>query len=347
MGSPSESIPPNGINVNYQGPRLSKFLAETLSYILLLRKVIPAAFQAHVILSHHHPSRLAVLCAAIASTVSRTPLIVRADDILAGTPTSTKERIITRLFRICFQWSFKRARRILINGEELREPVRQMYRLKADVMGVSPNGVDTERFSPNRRSELIRRGLESRHIVVFSGAIYKWRGLGVLLEAAPYVKKVLPDVKFLILGDGPDLTSLAQMANSSGLATSVQFLGTVSPDVIPDYLASSDVGIGNLRATPVTFGTYPIKILEYMASGCVALTVKGGVSRRLIVHKQTGLVIDSSDPMELASMLVTALSNREVSEKIAQKARNLVERAYSWERVVEHLDAVIRSELRN
>jgi len=347
MALRSASTRPVGIAASYYGPRLSRFLAETVSYVFLLRKAIPAAFRAHVILSHHHPSRLAVFCAAVTSVVSHRPMVARADDIVAGKPRGARENIAGFVLRVCIKWSLKKAQLVLVNGDELVEVIQRMYRLSKDVVGVSRNGVDTERFSPKRRSEDLRAGIGSRHILVFSGALYANRGVDVLLNAVPLLRERVADLKVLILGDGPELTRLLHLARNLHIADTANFLGTVNPDLVPDYLASSDVGIGPLRASSVTVGTYPLKVLEYMASGCVVVSVKDALSRRLIVHSQTGLVTESSDPRELAETIQAALSDKETSRRVSDNARALVERSYSWDAVVTKLETILRSAVEN
>jgi glycosyltransferase involved in cell wall biosynthesis len=270
-------------------------------------------------------------------------MVVRADDIVAGRARSVKGKVASILLRVCIKWSLKRAKRVLVNGDELVEVIQRMYRLRKEVVGVSRNGVDTERFSPERRSEDLRAGIGSRHILVFSGVLYANRGVDVLLNAVVLLRKRTTDLKVLILGNGPELTRLLDLAATLRVKDSVHFLGTVNPDLVPDYLASSDVGIGPLRASSVTVGTYPLKVLEYMASGCVVVCVKDALSHNLIVHKRTGLIAESADPRELAKTIQAALSDKETFGRVSDNARSLAEKSYSWDTVVRKLETILRS----
>ena len=331
-GPPPE--PPAGLSIHYAGPRLWRFAGNTASYLFLLRKVIRATFEAHVVLAQYHHSNLSAFCAAIASTITRRPLIIRVDDLIVP-PVTGIQKIIVFVLKWTTQWSFRRARLVLVPRSELVEPVRATYTIKN--IEVCPNGVEGERFNARNRSGNLRRMIGSDHIVVFAGGVERLYALDVLLSAAAILRENLPDLKILILGDGPDLRRLVCLAESLGLRKSVEFLGAVDRDMVPKYLASADVGIGPLRASIDTLGAAPIKVLEYMASGCIVVTARGTVSGRLLADGRNGLITKPGDANDVARAVMRIFLDQRFATRMRRNARATVEEGYDWKTVVSEL----------
>jgi glycosyltransferase involved in cell wall biosynthesis len=337
-----------GLSVSYSGPRLSKLPADTLSFVFLAFNAFRTVQKAHVIIGQHHYYHIASFCAAVLSTVARRPLVIRVHDFGGGfrKPSNTSEFVFMSIMKWLTWLSFKRAEQVLVPGEELIDIVRGVYGSRTIPVRPSLNGVDTTYFNPRRRSDELRRRIGSRHIVVFSGSIdlgSDASGLDILVRATKLLRVNIPDLRVLILGDGPDLPYLVQLADSLRLHDSLQFLGWVSHELIPVYLASADVGVGPLRATAETIGSTPVKVVEYMASGCVVVVGRGGTSESLVVDGVNGIVVESVDAAGVAKGVMRAFFDEEVAERLRSKARETAEKVYDWEVIVSKLDDVLRS----
>ena len=60
-------------------------------------------------------------------------------------------------------------------------------------------------------------------MILFSGVMYNHRGIDVLLNAAPTVIKKIPEVKFVLLGDGPELDNLKKIAENLKIEKNIEF----------------------------------------------------------------------------------------------------------------------------
>jgi glycosyltransferase involved in cell wall biosynthesis len=325
-----------GLTVHYLGPRLSKLPANTISCSFLLFKGISAALRADIILSQHHHASLVSFFSAIISIVTRRPLVVRAEDVVPGNPERLLDKLLCFAIGSCNSWAIKRAKLFLVSSKELAECSQRMYAVGKATVGVSHNGVDTKKFSLKNLSREMRRRFDSEHIVIFSGTLYAMRGLEILLRAAAILKPKIPDMKVLIMGVGPDYSRLLSMAKSLGLGQSVLFLGGVDPDLVPTYLALADIAIGPLRASVQTYGTNPVKVLEYMASGCVVIATKNTASAEILIDGLNGILIES-DPVDLAASILRVFSDPYLAARLRVRARETVEKCYDWEKVVSEL----------
>jgi glycosyltransferase involved in cell wall biosynthesis len=226
---------------------------------------------------------------------------------------------------------------IFVPGDELVRVCRRTYGL-ADVVDVSYNGTDVERYNQRNRSDELRRSIGSHHIVIFSGLLSPGRGLEILLRVASLVREKIPDLKVIITGDGPDLPHLRNLATVLRLDDCVIFTGAIQPDIFPNYVASADVGIGELERDCTNYGSTPLKIIEYMASGCVAVVGEGAVSNHLIRRGVNGLLANSGDPDDVAQKILTVFSDKENARRIKERARHTVEERFSWDVIVSELE---------
>ena len=338
---------PSGCKVYKFGPSLSRLPGYTISFIILILRAIPLALRAHVLLCEYHRSHLSVLCAAATSVIGRKPLVVKVHDVLVPEPKSMVQSIVNLILKLTTLWSFRRAKMILVPGDELVDVCRRTYGLQSGVLDVSYNGADVKRFTHHNRSNELRRSIGSRHIVIFSGLLSQGRGLEVLFNAASLIRERVPDLKVLITGDGPDLPHLRNLASTSGLNDCIVFTGAVHPDTFPTYLASADVGIGELQEDCTNYGSTPLKIVEYMASGCVVVTAKGAVSKGLIRDGINGLLSSSSDPNDVAKKILMVFHDKRKAKNIRKQARQTVEEKFSWDVIVSELERKIRDLVTN
>src|SRR5262249_19050612 len=114
--------------------------------------------------------------------------------------------------------------------------------LPIDRVVVIPNGVDTNRFAPLADTKTIRckLGISSTDPVVsIVAALRPEKNHELFLEMARRTSVNVPNVQFLIVGDGPRRDPLEQLAHELGIHDRVHFLGS-RPDV-PQILAASEV----------------------------------------------------------------------------------------------------------
>lgn len=140
---------------------------------------------------------------------------------------------------------------------------------------VLPNGAALGRFAfdPALREEARRQlgldGLVLGHVGRFNGQ----KNHAFLMQVFSELKKLRPDAKLLLVGDGYLMNKIREAAQNSGLADSVLFAGSV-PDV-ERYLAAMDV-----MALPSFYEGFPTVLLEWQASGLPSL-VSDKVTREI------------------------------------------------------------------
>jgi len=164
--------------------------------------------------------------------------------------------------------------------------------------------------------------------------MYHHRGLDVLLDSAPAVIKEVPNVKFVLLGDGPEMKKLQELVTKNNLESNIELKGWIERQSIPIYLSDASIGIGPLKRTTVTENALPIKVLEYMASGLPIIAKTGTLPNDVLINNENGYFIDNSS--ELSEKIIKLLKNPELVEKMGKNSLSMVQK-FSWEKIVKSI----------
>jgi len=322
---------------------LSYGLTCTVLYAPLIVNALKGSDQ-DVIISMYHPSHLATFSAYTMSRFWKLPLIVKVHDLL---PDVTDPNISSRaykkaMFRLNSTF-LKRASFVLVPSTELINFAVEVYGVSEDKLVLFPNCVDVLKFNPDIRSDHLRRilGLEHRKVLLYVGRISRVRGLEYLIRAMPTIVKEEPDVRLLIIGEGPEKSNLIALSKRLGIDDFVMVMNEVSHNFMPKYIASADVAIGPLTASPLTVGSVPIKVLEYMACEKPIVACRNGVSNDLITNGHNGMLISPENIGELSSMIIRLLEDVELAGHIGRNAREHVISFYDWGVIIERLENLL------
>jgi glycosyltransferase involved in cell wall biosynthesis len=196
-------------------------------------------------------------------------------------------------------------------------------------------GVDTERFCP--RAPAQDDGSDLRITVV--AALIPEKGIDVLLRALAGAE--LGAWRLRIVGDGPDLPRLRQLAAAPALAAHVEFLGL--RDDVDEILRNTDIMVH----PAVWQEALGYTVLEGMASGCAVVATRTGGIPELIQDHVSGLLVEPGDVDALRTAL-RELQSPDLRAKLAAAGRaTIVERftlARNVQRTMDWFEATGRSE---
>lgn len=154
----------------------------------------------------------------------------------------------------------------------------------------------------------------------------------LFLEAARHVRRAVPEAEFVIVGDGPQRAELLALAARLGIAPAVRFAGQVE-DPGP-YISSFDVGVLTSDNEGLSNS-----ILEYMAAGIPTVARRVGGNPELVRHGETGMLVDSADPGEMARAVVSLLRNPARRRRFGDAARASAASRFSLETYVRQYEA--------
>ena len=140
------------------------------------------------------------------------------------------------------------------------------------------------------------------------------------------VKREIPNVRFVFVGDGELRQSLEKLTGLNLLNDCVHFAGE-QKDIRP-YLRSFDGFVLTSR-----WEGLPIVLLEAMASRLpiVATDIPG--TRELVIHEENGLLVPCGDHARMADAIVNILSDPERARRMGLRGREMVEESYTEEKM--------------
>jgi len=140
------------------------------------------------------------------------------------------------------------------------------------------------------------------------GRLVEVKGFADAIAALALVRKVFPDVRYRLIGDGPLRQSLAQMVEDLGLQNQVIFSGSLHQEALTEAYQTSDLFImPSLRASDGAEEGQGMVLLEAQATGLpVVATRNGGIPES--VPEGTALC-EAGNPAMLADAIITRLQN--------------------------------------
>ncbi|MGH2587507.1 MAG: glycosyltransferase family 4 protein [Dehalococcoidia bacterium] len=198
---------------------------------------------------------------------------------------------------------------------------------------VIPNGIDVGRFHrpPLHAHEPDRH----KRTVLFVGRIEQRKGLPILIRATAMLRARLPDVRLVVVGDGPDREANQRLAGALGC--DVTFAGRVPDERLPAYLRAAQV-----FCSPATGGeSFGVVLLEAMAAGTPVVASDIDGYAELLATERAGLLVRPDDPRDLAAALARVLEEPELRQGLMERGYRTAE-THDWTRIVARLESVYR-----
>jgi len=222
-------------------------------------------------------------------------------------------------------------------SQDVAEILRTREGVPEDKLLVIPNGVDVERFQAGRSGrESVRNqlGLPDGAVVVGTVArLVEPKALHILIKAVAQVSKAVPQVRLVIVGDGPLRGDLESAAADEGIGDRVLFAGLRSD--IPEVLAAFDI----FALSSISEGL-PVSLLEAMAAGKpIVATMVGGIPEA-VTDRREGLLVEPGDPEALAGAIHELACDPKLASHLGRQASEKVAAEYSIEATVRRLEEV-------
>jgi glycosyltransferase involved in cell wall biosynthesis len=259
--------------------------------------------------------------ALFAGRVARVPVVVSRVDL------GHLREGFGKKHRAVEKWMSRTADAVSTNAEAVR-------RLCIDEEGSSPsrtvmipNGIDLVRFDELTTKPLQGPLPQGKPLVAVVANLWPVKGHRTLLEAIAIVRDRRPEVRFALIGDGPERDHLQLRAAELGLGESVFFLGTRYD--VPAILARA-----NAFCLPSLAEGLPNAVMEAMAARLpVVASAVGGVPE--LVDAQNGFVVPPAKPEPLAARLLQVLADPREAAEMGERGRRKIARDYSLERLAE------------
>lgn len=172
----------------------------------------------------------------------------------------------------------------------------------------------------------------------FVGYMRPWHRLDLVLAAM--ARPELAALALVLMGEGPALAPLLQLAAARGLDGRVRALGVVPPPLLPAHVLACD---GALIPAINAYAS-PLKLFDSLAAGVPTVAPDQPNLRESLVHGETGLLFRPGDADDLAAQLARLVNDRPQARAIGARGRAALHaQRWTWAGNAERVLAVFAS----
>ncbi len=206
------------------------------------------------------------------------------------------------------QVALQHADRILAVSHYTRDRLLAEQNLDPSKVVVLPNTFDSDRFYIKSKSNALlnRYNLTEKHQIILtvsrlaSGEAYK--GYDQIIRSLPQIREQVPDVHYLLVGQGDDRPRIEQLIADLNLQNCVTLAGFVPDEALCDYYNLCDV-----FAMPSKGEGFGIVYLEALACGKPTLAGNRDGAIDALCQGELGALVSPDDVNEIASTLIQIL----------------------------------------
>ena len=238
--------------------------------------------------------------------------------------------------RAVLRWTLSQADRLIANSMATQLQMERLGQDPARIRVIHPP-VEYERFHPgvDPTPIRVRHAVGDAPVILTVARLVEKKGIDTVLRALPSILQAVPEVRYLIVGDGPLRLQMQALARELDVARHVLFVGAVehsSPD-LPRYYSACDVYVMPSRTLPGhgEVESFGISYLEAGACGKPVVAGRGGGVEEAVEDGVTGLLVDPLDVNEIAQAIVKVLEDEELARRLGESGRERATKQRHWD----------------
>ena len=222
----------------------------------------------------------------------------------------------------------KRAVRVVVPSEYLQSVVRR-WGVSDKKIIVIPNAVSSSHVVISKEEARAKLGLNG-FILLSVGRLVPWKGFGMLIELMPRLREKIKDVTLVIIGSGPEENKLR--VTSAELRVPVIFTGSVSKDVLAQYLAAADIFCLNTG-----YEGFSHQLIEGMAAGIPVITTDAGGNKEIVSDGENALVARYNDKEDWEKQILRLYEDTALGMRLGVPQQDITKK-YSVEYMVQKIE---------
>ncbi len=279
-----------------------------LSFVLFGSLLAPWYFREHDfdVIFVYEPSPFTVgIPAVVMRRLKRAPILFWVQDLwpesLEATGAVRSGAVLGAVGKVV-RWIYRHCDRVLVQSRGFIEPAVAAGACRERIHYLPNWAEDFYRPVDVEESAAEREELPEGFRIVFAGNMGEAQSLETVLAAAQQVND-LPDIRWVMIGDGRRRQWFEAEIKRLGLSRSFTFPGRKPAESMPRYFALADALLVTLRDEPVFAQTIPSKVQSYLACGRPVVAALNGEGAAVIRQSGAGLAADAGDAAGLADAI--------------------------------------------
>ncbi len=225
---------------------------------------------------------------------------------------------------------YAQARAVIANSRNTASLVEE-FGVPAERLHVVHPGVDVARYRPRTRKPDTSADGRPEFRMLSVGRLEHRKGHDLVIEAMAVLRDEFPDLRYHIVGDGPERTTLEQQIVRLNLSDVVTLLGAVSEQHLQVEFGDADLFILPTRQEPHDFEGFGIVFLEAAAAGLAVIAGRSGGVAEAVEHGRTGMVLDAVDVPAVTHAVRQMVLDGEQRAAMGRAGRRRTEREFTWD----------------
>ncbi len=246
-------------------------------------------------------------------------------------------------FLIIFdRFSHKLSDRIITVSELSRQVRIKREKIDKNKILTIHNFINIEDFDLNEQIDqklAARYNIQNTFNIGMMTRLTKNKRVNDAIIAMKNIGSDFPDIRLIILGEGPEKNNLIQLTKNLNLEDKVIFTGYQSD--IKSWLGLIDIFLLISKMED-----FPVSLLEAMACAKPVIATKVGGIPEIVQDRITGFLINPEAPGELAEKIIWMVQHKEEMKKMGLRGRNYIENHFSNEIILPQLINLYQSLIR-
>lgn len=242
-----------------------------------------------------------------------------------------------KLRKVC-----READKIVVNSNYLKNQFTNNFEDLAEKVVVIHPCPDSIFFEKIPEAELkkikSKLALEGKKVIITVARMSEGKGYPHLIRLLPKILEKVPNLVWLIIGDGPKKKEIIESIQKNYLQNVTRFIGQVPYTDLPKYYQASDALVllthQDESAMQEAWGT---AFMEAAACGIPSIAGRAGGVEEAVQHLETGVIVDVYKDPGIIAAISDLMRETEYAKKMGQAGRERVMREFTWEKQLKKL----------
>lgn len=218
--------------------------------------------------------------------------------------------------------------------DEARDHYVTDCNISSNKITVVMNTEDIDIFDNILKDESIINNYNGEFVISYIGGFGPHRGIETAIKAMPHILSKISQAKLLLIGKGsPDYDrELQKLCKELNVHENVIFTGWVNFNLVPSYIAASDICLVPHNCSDHINTTIPHKLFQYMTVEKPVIVTDCKPLKRIVEECHSGLVIPSGSYDKLAESLINVFHDKNLLKELGLNGRKCVEQKYNWQK---------------
>jgi glycosyltransferase involved in cell wall biosynthesis len=279
----------------------------------------------------------------------KVPMVFEVRDLWPELPIAMgalNNKVFQKLAYQLEDWAYKNSSAVVALSPGMKDGIVKTGYPRERV-AVIPNSSDNELFTIDeehaRQFRVKYDWLQDRPLIVYTGTFGHINGVGYLVELATKLKKLNPEIRILLIGDGVEFEKVEMLAKQQEVLNINLFMMKQIPKKqIPTVLSAATLCTALFIDKPEMRANSANKFFDALAASTPILINYGGWMVDLIEKNQCGLVTWNKSIDQAAEEVVSLIANKQRLNEYALNAKKLAMTQFSRDQLAAQLNQVFQ-----